>query len=173
MKKTIILIYALIPLICFSQSNKHILFGIDLDSDWNSLTNQQALAYFVQNEDKNSNFVITDCEYIHDKIDTKFLNIGFKELLLIFPKGYKGKLDSLNPDMFLARISYADVREYVGKSNKDIEKILSILKDEYGEPELNMIKDKYSVYKFDGVYYQIILTCREDELTTTLIYTKK
>ena len=173
MKKTIILIYALIPLICFSQSNKHFLFGIDLDSDWYSLTNQQVFAYFVQNEDKNSNFVITDCEYIHDKIDTKFLNIGFKELLLIFPKGYKGKLDSLKPDMFLARISYVDVREYVGKSNKDIEKILSILKDEYGEPELNMIKDKYSVYKFDGVYYQIIVTCREDELTTTLIYTKK
>jgi hypothetical protein len=49
------------------------------------------------------------------------------------------------------------------KTNKDIEKILSILKDEYGEPELNMIKDKYSVYKFDGVYYQIIVTCREDE----------
>jgi hypothetical protein len=173
MKKTILLICALIPLICFSQSNKHILFGIDLDSDWKSLTNQQALAYFVQDQDKNSNFVITDCDHINDKIDTKFLNIGFKELLLIFPKGYKGKLDSLNPDMFIGRISYVDVKEYESKSNKDIRIILSILKDEYGEPELNMIKDKYSVYKFNGVYYQIILTCREDELTTTLIYTKK
>jgi hypothetical protein len=173
MKKTILLIFALIPLICFSQSNNHILFGIDLDSDWKSLTNQQALGYFIQNEDKNSNFVITDCEYIHDKIDTKFLSIGFKELLLIFPKGYKGKLDSLNPDMFLARISYVDINEYEDKSNKDIEKILTVLKDEYGEPELNLIKDKYSVYKFNGVYYQIIVTCREDELTTTLIYTKK
>ena len=173
MKKTILLIYALIPLICFSQSNKHILFGIDLDSDWKSLTNQQALAYYVQDQDKNSNFIITDCDHIIDKIDTEFLNIGFKELLLIFPKGYKGKLDSLNPDMFLARISYTDIKEYEGKSNKDIEKILSVLKVEYGEPELNTIKDKYSVYKFNGVYYQIIVTCREDELTTTLIYTKK
>ena len=81
MKKTILLICALIPLISFSQSNKHILFGIDLDSDWKSLTNQQALAYFVQDQDKNSNFVITDCDYIHDKIDTKFLNIGFKNEL--------------------------------------------------------------------------------------------
>ena len=75
--------------------------------------------------------------------------------------------------MFIGRISYVDVKEYESKSNKDIRIILSILKDEYGEPELNMIKDKYSVYKFKGVYYQIILTCREDELTTTLIYTKK
>ena len=103
----------------------------------------------------------------------RLLNIGFKELLLIFPKGYKGKLESLNPDIFLARISYTDIRDYVGKSNKDIEKILSLLKVEYGEPELNMIRDKYSVYKWNGVYYEIIVTCREDELTTTLIYTKK
>lgn len=173
MKKTILLICALIPLISFSQSNKHILFGIDLDSDWKSLTNQQALSYFVQDQDKNSNFVITDCDYIHDKIDTKFLNIGFKELLLIFPKGYKGKLDSMNPDMFIGRISYTDISDYASKSNNDIAKILSLLKDEYGEPELNMIKDKYSVYNWNGVYYQIIVTCREDELTTTLIYTKK
>jgi hypothetical protein len=173
MKKTIILIFAMIPLICFSQSNKHILFSIDLNSDWYSLTNKSKYAYWKQDQDNNSNFVIIDCDYIRNKIDSKFLNLGFKEMLLIFPKGYKGILDSLHPDMFLARISYADVREYVGKSNRDIEKILSILKDEYGEPELNMIKDKYSVYKINDVYYQIIVTCREDELTTTLIYTKK
>jgi len=173
MKKTILLTLVFIPLICFSQSSKHNFFGIDLDSDWYSLTDQQALAYFVQDQDKNSNFVITDCDHITYKIDTKFLNIGFKELLLIFPKGYKGKLDRLIPDMFLARISYTDISDYSGKSNNDSKKILSLLKDEYGEPELNMIKDKYSVYKWNGVYYQIIVTCREDELTTILIYTKK
>jgi hypothetical protein len=173
MKKTIILIYALIPLICFSQSNKHILFGIDLDSDWYSLTNKSKYTYSKQDQDNNSKFVITDCDYIQDKIDTKFLNIGFKELLLIFPKGYKGKLDSLNPDMFLARISYTDISDYASKSNNDITKILSLLKDEYDEPELNMKRDKYSVYKWNGVYYDTILTCREDELTTTFIYTKK
>jgi hypothetical protein len=173
MKKNILLICALIPLICYGQSNKHIFFGIDLDSGWKSLTNQQALAYFIQDQDKNSNFIITDCDHISDKIDTKFLNIGFKELLLIFPKGNKGKLANLNPDMFLARISYTDSKEYEGKSNKDIRKILSVLKDEYGEPELNIIKDKYSDYQFNGIYYQIIVTCREDELSTTLIYTKK
>ena len=173
MKKTFLLIYVVIPLIGFSQSNKHNLFGIDLDSNWGLLTNQQSLGYFIQDEDKNSNFVISDCDYIRDKIDTKFLNIGFKELLLIFPKGHTGKMESLSPGIFIARIYYTDIREYINKSNIDIEKILSILKDDYGEPELNMIKDKYSVYKLNDVYCQIIVTCREDELTTTLIYTKK
>ena len=172
-KKTIFLLFALIPFICFSQSNKHILFGIDLDSNWRSLTNQQSLGYFIQNEDKNSNYVITDCDYIHDKINNDFLNIGFKEMLLIFPKGYKGKLESLSPGIFIARIYYTDIREYIGKSNNDIEKILSILKDEYGAPELNMKKEKYSVFELNGTYYQIVVTSREDELTTTLIYTKK
>lgn len=173
MKKTILLIYTLIPLICFSQSNKHILFGIDLDSDWYSLTNQQALGYFIQNEDKNSNYVISDCDYIRDKIDTKFLNIGFKEMFLFFPKDTKEKLNILKPDFFLARISYYNTSDYDIKSKNDVKKILSILKDKYGEPELNMIKDKYSVYKLNNVYCQIIVTCREDELSTSLIYTKK
>ena len=138
MKKTILLICALIPLICFSQSNKHILFGIDLDSDWKSLTNQQALAYFVQDQDKNSNFVITDCDHINDKIDTKFLNIGFKELLLIFPKGCDQRnVDNLRPDYFLARIRYSDIVDYNTKSNNDIRKILTLLKDKSKNMILN------------------------------------
>ena len=82
-------------------------------------------------------------------------------------------MENLSPGIFIARIYYTDIREYINKSNKDIERTLSILKDDYGEPELNMIKDKYSVYKLNDVYCQIIVTCREDELTTTLIYTKK
>ena len=167
------LLLALLPIICFSQTNKHTVFGIDLDLNWDSLTNQQSLAYWIQDQDKNSNFVITDCSHINNKIDSEFLVLGFKELLLIFPKGYKGKLDSLIPEMFLARINYIDYRDYASKSNNDITKILTFLKEEYSEPELNMVRDKYSVYKWKGVYYQIILTCREDELTTTLIYTKQ
>ncbi len=173
MKKYLFIFFAFLPLFSFSQKNKHIFFDIDLDSDWYTLTNQQPLAYWLQDQDKSSNFVITDCHYIQNKIDTQLLNIEFKELLLIFPKGYKGKLDSLNPDMFLARIRYTDISDYTSKSNNDIKKILSLIEYEYDKPELNMIKDKYSVYKWDGVYYQIIVTCRENELSTTLIYTKK
>ena len=173
MKKYIFILFAFLPLFSISQTNKHKFFGIDLDSDWYTLTNQQSLVYWLQDQDKNSNFVIIDCDYINNKIDSKFLNVGFNELLLIFQKGYKGKLDSLNPDTFLARISYNDISAYTRKSNNDITKIMSLLKDEYGEPQLNMISDKYSVFKWNDVYKQIILTCRVDELTTTLIYTKK
>ena len=173
MKKYILIIFFFIPLLCFSQANSHKIFGIDLNSDCYSLKNKQKFAYWKQGQDKNSNFVLSDCDYIHNKIDAKFLSLGFKELLLIFPKGYEGDLNSLSPVMFLARISYDNINDYASKSINDMTKTLSFLKDEYGEAKLNMIRDKFSVYKWEGVYYEIILTCREDELTTTLMYTKK
>lgn len=61
MKKFTLIFLAVIPLLCFSQTKKHELFGIDLDSDWYTLTDQQSLAYWLQDQDKNSNLVITDC----------------------------------------------------------------------------------------------------------------
>ena len=173
MKIYILILLAFLPLFCNCQASKYKIFGIDLNSDWNSLTNQQSLAYWLQDEDKSSSFVLTDCDYIFDKIDLKFSNLGFKNLRLGFPKGNKGKLEDLKPVFFLAFINYKDNSDYAFKSKSDILKTYTLLKEEFGEPELNMIKDKYSVYKWKGVYFQIILTCREDELSTTLICTKE
>ena len=47
---TIVLIafLLLLPIKSFSQTNKHMFFGIDLDSDWRSLTNQQYLRYWLE-----------------------------------------------------------------------------------------------------------------------------
>ena len=173
---TIVLIafLLLLPIKSFSQTNKHMFFGIDLDSDWRSLTNQQYLRYWLEDQDTSTKFVIIDCDHIQEKIELKFLNLGFTELLLIFPKGCDQRnVDNLRPDYFLARIRYSDIVDYTTKSNNDIRKILTLLKDKYDEPELNMIKDKYSVYKWESFHYQIILTCREDELSTTLMYYTK
>ena len=103
MRSYIFIFLVFSPLLCLSQTNKHKVFGIDLDSDWYSLTDQQSLAYWVQDQDKNSNFVITSCDYIQNKIDFNFLNLGFKELLLIFPKGYKG----IQPHIFVEDMSLA------------------------------------------------------------------
>jgi hypothetical protein len=114
-----------------------------------------------------------DCDFIKDKIDNRFLSLGFQELLLIFQKDFKGNLNNLKPDVFLARTTYSNINEYAVKSKNDIEKSIALLNAEFGVPELNMIKDEYSVYKWKGVYNQLILTCRADELTTTLIYTKE
>ena len=67
MKKYILILFAFLPLFCNCQASKYKIFGVDLNSNWNSLTNQQSLAYWLQDEDKSSSFVMTDCDYIFDK----------------------------------------------------------------------------------------------------------
>jgi hypothetical protein len=176
MKKTLI-IQTLILLVhmSYGQSNNHILFGIDLTSDWYSLTNYQQLSYFLVDSDTANHdpLVITDFEYSHDKISKSFLDIGYDELLLGFPRGMETKLRDLQPELFLARKSYNDMENYLHTFEKDISKTKYLLNQQFGNPELNMVREKYSLYKWKGVNYQIVLTSREDELTTTLIYTKE
>lgn len=170
MKKALLIII-LIPLFCHSQSSKHNVFGIDLDLDWYSLTNYSKMTYFIADEENNKDpYVITDFNYYHNKIDPKFMEIGFTELLLGFPKGMQSKLDVLKPEILIARIYYNDKTKYKTRSNDDVMKILSLLKEEFGDADLNIIKEDYSLYKWNGVYYETILTCREDELTTTYTY---
>lgn len=173
MKFKILFLLFIIPVTCFSQTDKYVFFGIDLNLDWYSLTNQTAFTYSNLNDDKSSMFNIIDCGYISDKIEKRFLNLGFQELLLIFQKDFKGNLKDLKPDVFLARITYSSLNEYTTKSKNDIEKSIALLNGEFGVPELNMIKNGTSTYKWRGVYYQIYLTSRADELTTTLIYSKE
>lgn len=174
-KTLIIQILLLLGYISYGQSNNHILFGIDLTSDWYSLTNYQQLSYFLVDSDT-ANYdpwVITDFEYSHDKISKSFLDIGYDELLLGFPRGMQTELRDLQPELFLARKSYNDMENYLHTFKKDISKTKYLLNQQFGNPELNMVRDKYSLYKWKGVNYQIVLTSREDELTTTLIYTKE
>lgn len=171
----IILTLILLGHMSYGQSNNHILFGVDLTSNWNSLTNYQQLSYFLVDSDTANHdpLVMTDFEYSHDKISKSFLDIGYDELLLGFPRGMQTKLRDLQPELFLARKSYKDMEYYLHTFEKDISKTKHLLNQQFGNPKLNMVREKYSVYKWKGVNYQIVLTSREDELSTTLIYTKE
>lgn len=172
--KKIIIIAMFLPVICFSQNNKHNFYGVDLDLDWYTLTNLQALSFHSALEtNKEAQYVITEFKNSHNKIDSALLNIGFSELLLCFPKNINANLNTLSPDLFIARISYQNKISYKEKSETDMIKLLNVLNNKYGSADLNMKKELYSVYKWNGVYNETILTCREDELTTTLIYIKK
>lgn len=173
MKFKILFLLLFISITGFSQTDKNVFFGINLNLDWYSLTNQSAVVYQLEDQAKESKYVIMDCDFIKDKIDNRFLSLGFQELLLIFQKEFKGNLNNLKPDVFLARTTYSNINEYAVKSKNDIEKSKALFNEEFGLPELNMIKNEYSVYKWKGAYHELILTCRVDELTTTLIYTKQ
>ena len=157
------------------STNNNSFMGIDLNQNWYTLTNYQQLSYFLVDSDTANHdpLVITDFEYSHDKISKSFLDIGYDELLLGFPRGMQTKLRDLQPELFLARKSYKVMENYLLTFEKDISKTKYLLNQQFGNPELNMVREKYSVYKWKGVNYQIILTSREDELSTTLIYTKE
>ncbi len=172
MKKIIILL-TLIPIISFCQVNKHNVFGIDLNLDWYSLTNYSMITYATTNyENKAAPCVITDFKYYYDKIDKDFMDIGFSELLLGFPKD-KNDVHGLTPVILIARFNYKDLNDYKLYSNKNITKILALLKSKFGDAELNMVKEKTSLYKWSGENYETFLSSVENDLQTTYIYTKK
>ena len=173
--KNILLLAAfLTSQLAFGQTSRHKIFNVDLNQDWYTLTNYSYRGYYTADNDLNNldPFIITDFEYSQDKISSTFLDIGFQELLLGFPREENPNLKELRPLMFLARKSYSSVYDYATSANADISKTLELVKKVFGDPILNMIRDDYSVYRWEGVYYEIILTCREDELSTTLIYMK-
>jgi hypothetical protein len=161
---------------CIKDSiNNHVFMGVDLNQNWYSLTNYQKLSYFLTDSDSSNHYplVTTDFKYSHDKISKSFLDLGFDELLLGFPRGMQSKLAHLQPVLFLGRKSYENIESYLHEFENDISKTKYLLNQQFGNPELNMVREKYSVYQWKGVNYQIVLTSREDELTTTLIYTKE
>ncbi len=172
--KKILLIVILIPLFCHSQNSKHKVLGIDLDLDWYTLTNYSQLTYFLADEEyKDDAYVMIDFEYYHPNVNPQFMNIGFTEMLLGFPKGMQTKLDVLQPEILLARIYYNDIATYKLKTDKDINKVLTLLQQQFGKADLNTVTDGVYLYKWNGVYYDAILTSRVDELTTTFVYSKK
>ena len=63
-----------------SQTSSHIVFGIDLNKDWYTLTEQSALAYYWQEDFKKKNnqpgvAVDIDEEYLNNNADKEFLEI--------------------------------------------------------------------------------------------------
>ena len=171
--KKIIYLLTLIPVISFCQVNKHNVFGIDLNLDWYSLTDYSAITYsFINQDNKDAPYVITDFKYYNDKIYKDFIDIGFSELLLGFPKN-KSNVHGVTPEILIARINYKDINDYKLNSNKNITKILSLLKRKFGDAELNMVKEKSSLYKWNGESYETFLSSVENDLQTTYIYTKK
>lgn len=177
--KKIILIFLLFSNFCQSQTGNHKIFGIDLDLDFATLTNFQSVTYDLACwQHKDDPFIFTSFEHSYNQIEPKFINLGFTELLLGFQNKYK--MDSTNvntrnlkPELFVAKIYYSDLNAYKLKSGSDIKKILVFLKEKFGDAELNMVKDTYSVFKWNSVYFETILTCREDALSITFLCTKK
>jgi hypothetical protein len=144
-----------------------------MDADWYTLTDYSAVTYDLSFElDPKSDYVTVDFKHSYDKIEKEFFDIGFDELLLSFPKIKNRNLNVLSPTIFIGRIKYSDLAEYNKNSKSDIERTLLLTKRTFGEPVLNMIKDKFTIYKWETDNYSVIVTCREEDLTTSFFYAK-
>jgi hypothetical protein len=173
MKLHILTVTLLFSSITFGQKNSFL--GLNLDSDWYTLTNYQQLTYFLIDSDPANTdpFVMVDFEYSQEQMDSEFLKIGFSELLLGFPRGQQTALHSLQPKMFLGRKYYSSIADYYDKVLLDVKLLKTFLIRNYGEPIINMTRSSFMVFKWDVNDSEIILTCREDELSTSLILLKK
>jgi len=173
MKLHILTITLFFSSIAFGQKNSFL--GLNLDSDWYSLTNYQQLTYFLIDTDQTNNdpFVMVDFKFSQEQMNYDFLKIGFSELLLGFPRGQQTELRTLKPQMFLGRKYYSSVSDYYNRVLLDVKQIKNMLVRNYGEPIVNMTKSSFMVFKWELNDSEIILTCREDELSTSLILLKK
>jgi len=173
MKIRLLIVMVLFPVLGFAQAPRNNFFGIDLNLDWQSLTNYQQLTYYLIERDTPEEipYIITDFEFSITKVDQRFLDLGFHELLLGFPKDGKTYSKDLKPQLFLARNSYS-LLDYDEKSQSDIMKIKSLIVERYGEAGLNMVREEYSTYKWEGAFYQITLSTRVEDLTVVLLYFK-
>lgn len=172
MKKIILLIF-IFPLFSKGQESKHIFYGIDLNLDWYSLTNYSKLTYFtIDSENTEDNYVCTNFEYFYDNIDPTFMNLGFTEMVLCFPKGMQSNLKILKPELLIARIKYKSINEFKMNSKNDFEKIFKLIKSSFNAPDSNLTQEMFSLHKWNEKDFEIALHSHEEDLTITLIYLK-
>jgi hypothetical protein len=174
MKFRFLLVFAFSPIWCIAQSQNHVFFGIDLNKDWYTLTNYSKIGYSRTNADSLNKdpFIFTDINFFIKTVELHPVFDGVDEFVAGFERIKNPDLTLLKPELFLARINYSS-EEYELKGKKDALRILSIVKNEFGDAELNMVRDEYSTYTWERVNYNIILTTRKDALMTMLMYMKK
>lgn len=174
MKKLLLILFCL-PMIGFGQSSSHIISGIDLNKDWYTLSNQSVSAYYMQEQFRKENNipgvgVNFDENYLLKHADKDFLNIGFTELMLIFPQGNQSNLDKVEPKQFYALLKYKSESDYDALSEKAFTKIASILMEQFGPPNKTMKKSWGAMFEWNFDNAQIMLnTNKNDHITLTYL----
>tara|TARA_B100001027_G_C16213837_1_gene306441 strand:+ start:281 stop:817 length:537 start_codon:yes stop_codon:yes gene_type:complete len=147
---------------CFSQNTSHIISGLDLNEDWYTLTNQGQLGYVIQEsyrEENNLPGVAMEIyeKYLESNVDKDFLDIDFSDLTLIFPAKNQTNLNTLKPTIFLANKMYDSEAEYLSRSQKDFNKIVYILMNQFGSPSSTAKESWGSAFEWNSNNAQLML----------------
>ena len=166
--KKLILIFICLPFLLFTQNNEHIIAGIDLNTNWQTLTNQSVLSYSVQENYRKENNIpgvsmnISN-DYLIKYADKDFLDIGFTDIGVVFEQGIQSNLDVESPIMFTATLKYNSNNEYDVLSEKAFSKIASILMYQFGPPNTTMNKNWGANFEWVLNNAQLILNMNSND----------
>jgi len=153
--------------------SSHILFGIDLNKDWYTLTDISALSYFTEQEYRKKNNIpgvamTFSKDYLKKNANFDFLNIGFTDLTGIYPKNEGGNLKNISPYIFIATLKYNSDNEYEEKSSDAFNKITYLLMNQFGAPD-NSTKAKWGAsleWKFSNA--ELLLNSNKKQHITVM-----
>ena len=177
MKRIILYLFLLSPILCCAQISTHEILGIDLNQSWTTLTNQSLLGYFNQKKFREENNIPGVAEDLYDKYllentNDNFLKIGFTDYVLVFPSDSELNLDVLSPTIFTASKTYKSELDLDKFSEKDFTDVAAILMNQFGPPNKSMKESWGAMFEWNTENAQIILNTNKSE-HLNLVYYKK
>lgn len=165
MKKLILFSLFLNFILTYGQSSTHIIAGIDLNNNWNDLTDLDTITYDMQERDKDENSigVLTTISegYLKENAEKEFLEINFSVFRLVFPFGNSAIVEKLSPIMFMARKNYNS--DYELSTSNDLYKLAYLLMNQFGTPNSTEKGDWGSSFQweFSNANLNLYLTKKE------------
>jgi len=177
MKRIILSLFLLAPLLCCAQISNHEISGIDLNQSWTTLTNQSSLGFYNQKKFREENNIPGVAEDLYDKYllentNDNFLKIGFTDYILVFPSDSELHLDDLSPTIFTASKTYKSEFDYDKLSEKDFTDVATILMNQFGPPNKSLKESWGARFEWNFENAQIILNTNKNE-HLNLVYFKK
>jgi len=141
-------------------------FGIDMQSDWYTLTNISKLSYWVYGQENPGEQTI--CVNPRDDLSlAQFTSMGYDDVLLCFNTGVED-LHQLLPNLCLARHSY-EISTFQSNGYRDYNTQLVKMKQIFGTPSENVVGTLASTTQWAFHDKQIVLTLDREDRTLSLI----
>ena len=151
--------------------SSHKIFGIDLNLDWYTLTELSVLSYQLGKIESDKQkipgvSVRLDDTYLNRNATEEFLNIGFKDIVITFPKLEKVGAEiakEMSPVMFSANIKYTSDTKYAENARGDFNRVAYLAMNQFGAPDSTMKKEWGASFqwKFDNAELLLIMNKKQ------------
>ena len=179
--KWIFFLIAIVPFWLNGQTSPHVIFGIDLNENWTTLTNQSAFSYISNlNITRENNYVGVAMDlsekYIQSSADPELIEIGFTSTVLLFPEpaGSINEFDieTCTPGFLIASLEYETDFEYEQLNEGVFTNLASLIMKQFGVPSSMMKKDWGASFTWTLTNSEIILNTSKTQ-HIVLVYQKK